>query len=196
MNGQIQQILETDIEAYETTKIERDIERADTRYVVAADTGGDIETTMASEGVPGNPVGVARAKRMEYGEFLKKYPEGTETVIAESEDISRSEFPVCDLGQWYVRPAYQNAGIGLRIGVELLDNLGPLDQYPIVGGAWRKPGGDNSHIDLYRRAGGTVLGEARGTVLNFDRADDGTHPEFEIVLFRGDIDRIRRYLGL
>jgi len=195
MNEQIQRVLGEAVDAYNVADVERDIQRADTRYVVASDTGDGIETTLASEGVPGEPVGVAGAKPMNYEAFLHKYPDGTETVIAESDAISRSEFPVCDLGQWYVRPEYQNQGIGLRIGVEVLKNLGPLDQYPAVAGAWKKPNGKNRHIDLCRRAGGTEIGTVRGPVLGFDRPD-GTHPVFEVVLFRGDIDEIRDFVGV
>lgn len=195
MNEQIQRVLGEEVDAYNVADVERDIQRADTRYVVASDTGDGIETTLASEGVPGEPVGVVGATRMSYEDFVYKYPDGTETLVAESDAISRSDFPACDLGQWYVRPEYQNQGIGLRIGVELLQNLGPLDQYPAVAGAWKKPNGRNRHIDLCRRAGGTVLGEVSGPALDF-RRPDGTRPEFDVVLFRADIDEIRDFVGV
>lgn len=195
MNGQIQRVLGEPVDAYNVADVERDIRREDTQYVVASDTGAGIETTLAREDVPGEPVGVAGAKRMSYEAFLEKYPDGAGDLVAESDALSRAEFPVCDLGQWYVRPEYQNQGIGMQVGVELLRNLGPLEQYPVVTGAWKKPNGRNHHIELCRRAGGTELGTVSGVPADF-RRPDGTGPEFDVVLFRGDIDEIREFAGV
>lgn len=197
MNAQIRREMEIDRSVYEVDDIADDIHDETTRYAIATDTGDDVETLVACsvERIPGEPIGLARAKRMTYDEFLQKQPEGTEDVIAESDALGESDFPVCELGEWYVDAAYQNEGIGMRIAVELLSNLGDVALEPIVGVGLRKSNHSNAHLEQFQQVADSVVGEVRGPVPMAER-EDGTAPEFDVVIFKGNLNRIRSYLGI
>lgn len=197
MNDQIRRELDIDFPVYEVDDVADDIQDETTRYAIAIDTGDDIETLVACsvEQFPGEPIGLARAKRMTYNELLQKHPEGTADVIAESDVLGESDFPVCELGQWYVDAAYQNQGIGMQIAVELMSNLGDVAQNPVVGVALRKSNHSNAHLELAQQMADSVVGEVRGQVPMVER-EDGTAPEFNVVIFKGNLNRIRSYLGI
>ena len=197
MNDQIRREMEIDLPVYEVDDVAYEIRDERSRYVIATDTGGDVETLVASsvKQIPGEPVGLARAKRMTYDEFLQKQPEGTADVIAASNALAESDFPVCEFGEWYVDAAYQNEGIGMQIAIELLSNLGDVALDPVVGVGLRKSNHSNPHLELFEHVADSVVGEVRGPVSMVERVD-GTAPEIDVVIFKGDLNHIRSYLGL
>jgi hypothetical protein len=197
MNDQIQREMGIDRPVYEVDDVADDIHDETTRYAIATDTGDDVETLIACsvEQIPGEPIGLAGAKRMTYDEFLQRQPEGTADVIAESDALGESDFPVCELGQWYVDAAYQNQGIGMQIVVELLSNLGDVAHNPVVGVGLRKSNHSNPHLEQFQQVADSVVGEVRGSVSMAER-EDGTAPEFDVVIYKANLNHIRSYLGI
>ena len=197
MNDQIQREMEIDIPVYEVDEVADDIHDETTRYVIATDTGDNVETMVVCsvEEIPGEPIGLTRAKQMTYDEFLQKQPEGTADVIAESDALGESDFPVLEFGQWYVATAYQNEGIGMQLGVELVANLDDVALDPIVGVGLRKSNHSNPHLEQFTQVADSVVGEVRGPLPMVER-EDGTAPELEVVIFKGNLDYLRSYLGL
>jgi len=197
MNDQIQRWMEIDRSVYEVADVADEIYDETTRYVIATDTGDTVETLVACsvEQIPGEPIGLVRAKQMTYDEFLQKQPEGTADVIAESDALGESDFPVLELGQWYVDTAYQNRGIGVQLGVELVRNLDDVALDPVVGVSLQRPDHSNAHLEQFRQVADSIVGEVRGPISMVER-EDGTAPELTVVIFKFDLNHIRSYLGI
>ena len=197
MNDQIQREMGIDIPVYNVDEVEDDLHDETTRHVIATHTGDNVETmVVCSEAeILGEPIGLAGAKQMTYDEFLHKQPEGTADVIAESDALGESDFPVLEFGQWYVDTAYQNEGIGLQLGVELVRNLDDVALDPIVGVGLRKSNHSNPHLKQFKLVADSVVGEVRGPLSMVERKD-GTAPELEVVIFKGNLECLRSYLGI
>lgn len=197
MNDQLRREMDIDFPVYDVDDVADDIDDETTRYVIATDTGDEVEILVACsvERIPGEPIGLVRAKQMTYEEFLQKQPEGTADVIAESDALSESDFPVCEMGQWYVDTAYQNQGIGIQLGIELLSNLGDVAMEPVVAVGLRRPNHSNPNLELAQQVADCVVGEVQGPVSMVER-EDGTVPELDVVIFKGNLTRIRSYFGI
>lgn len=164
VNRSIRDELETACQCgYDREELADEIRGDDAIFIVGTVDGGEVsvrELTSLDEGVRGDLVGTVGARVMDF-ETFDRYVGSAGRLVAESDGLSRSEFPVCEVGRWYVAPESQGESVGLRMMTELLREVPRLDTYPLIGEAWQKDGRRDGHIDLFLRSGARKVGETR-----------------------------------
>lgn len=148
---------------YDSAELEREIQGEDAIFLVATAEGDEVsvrELRDTDDELAGEVVGSIGARVMDF-ETFDRYVGSAEQLLAESEQLSRADFPVCEVGRWYVAPAYQSQSIGIRLALALLERLPRLDTYPLLGEAWQRDDRENDHINLFTRFGATKVGTTR-----------------------------------
>lgn len=164
VNRSIRDELETACRAgYDRAELESEIRGDDAIFIVGTVDGDEIsacELTSLDQRVEGEVVGTVGARVMDF-ETFDRYVGSAERLVAESDGLSRSEFPICEVGRWYVAPEHQSRSVGFRMMAELLREIPRLKTYPLIGEAWQKETRRNGHIDLFLRSGARKVGETR-----------------------------------